>query len=232
MLLSPGGRLSAVTLLDYSGCTLDTEYSIEKDRTMKRFGTGILLVVAAFLLSVFLLQAPRPVETARRQAAADIKPASKPAAPPPAWAVAYDREFWRQSPPPLQTLTSNSPAVNIHDVVDRVSHAFRPTDGASPTVTARDYTANLDGASLHFSPGTSIDLKITTTSAKIGDDEILKSSVSATGTHYVGNTAQTILDPTAGLIQHLEARAQGLELTWILQHRPDSKGPLRIEAAV
>src|SRR5687768_14730179 len=45
----------------------------------------------------------------------------------PAWAVAYGDEFWRIQTPAPTNLSLNAPTVNVHEVIDRVSHAFRVT---------------------------------------------------------------------------------------------------------
>ncbi len=47
-----------------------------------------------------------------------------------------------------------------------------------------------------------------------------------------GNTAQALLNPEAGLVEHYEARGTGVELTWILTRSPEGNGDLLIDTAV
>ncbi|HEY6226635.1 MAG TPA: hypothetical protein VI282_05885, partial [Verrucomicrobiae bacterium] len=210
---------------------------------MKRSATKSALLVAFVLTVVFfwgttrthITQVRKQKVTSKESVPTKTHSNQTATAPKPDWTIGYEKEFWHKAIA-AKNISSNLPALNVHEIVDRVSHAFRVADGSTPKVSARDYSASLEGASLHFIPGAAEELedalKITTLSAAIGRYQFYGagSTTSKAPTDYVGNTAQTILQPAAGFIQHIEARAQGIELTWILQHRPETKGILRIEA--
>ena len=46
----------------------------------------------------------------------------------------------------------------------------------------------------------------------------------------VGNTAQSLLDPVSGLVEHLQADANGIHVTWVLSRKPSANDPLTVEA--
>src|SRR5205085_2591871 len=138
----------SVTLIEKSDVTLPApcgynikRASIEKGRTMKRFGTGLLVLLTVLVFWTIFRQPPKSAPPIALQAAIITKPDSKLDRPVPAWAAPYEREFWRKSTQ-ADPLPAGASAVNVQDVIDRVSHAFRKTDGSNPTVTARDYVAS------------------------------------------------------------------------------------------
>src|SRR5262249_1263399 len=46
----------------------------------------------------------------------------------------------------------------------------------------------------------------------------------------IGNTAQSLLVPALGLIEHYEAGARGIHLTWILSRPPSLTRPITVDA--
>jgi hypothetical protein len=46
----------------------------------------------------------------------------------------------------------------------------------------------------------------------------------------IGNTAQALLSPTWGLVEHFEAGAEGVAVTWVLRHALPGAGPLEVVA--
>jgi hypothetical protein len=76
----------------------------------------------------------------------------------PSWAVPYGKEFWRRPLPagnPSQKPASSEdhPALNLGDVIDRVSHAFTTANASGPPkVQAKTYAAVLEGSRMLFSP--------------------------------------------------------------------------------
>src|SRR5436190_709400 len=112
---------------------------------MKRFRTGILVILVVLLGSIKVEQAPHPTVSNPSAARTQSKSIfASPAAAMPGWTVGYDREFWRKSSS-KQDPISGTAAVNVRDVIDRVSHAFRGADYAAPAVIARDYKASVEG---------------------------------------------------------------------------------------
>ena len=73
----------------------------------------------------------------------------------PSWTIAYGKEFWRR-PNERQKLGASGKdhsALNLGDVIDRVSHAFgAAVSGGMPKVDATTYTAAVRGSRMIFSP--------------------------------------------------------------------------------
>jgi hypothetical protein len=58
----------------------------------------------------------------------------------------------------------------------------------------------------------------------------LKSQISNSPWSLLGNTAQRLLNEPLGLVEHYEARGNGVEVTWVLNQRPPGAGTLTVEA--
>lgn len=153
----------------------------------------------------------------------------------PEWAVRYGREPWRQPPQARSGDSLQLPArVNIGDIVDRVRHAFdaAPPDGVL-AARADSYRASVSRRGLAFSPhhlssetegdglpvpDPATELRLRTTSIRIGDAEVR--GVLGAERVVLGNTVQRELG--AGIVEHIEAKAAGVELVWFLPTRPST----------
>jgi hypothetical protein len=163
----------------------------------------------------------------------------------PQWAVAFGKEFWRRrshSEPVRDTWRGNaSPdsVLNLGEVMERVSHAFRTEGGESkPHVQARTYRAELDGAGLRFTPGGAVpesswpvDARVRTIRIASGEKDIYgeTSCAGEASRSIVGNTAQRLLVPELGIVEHLEAQTEGVALTWIVRKPLTDSGALSID---
>src|SRR6266404_4313246 len=172
----------------------------------------------------------------------------------PSWAIAYGHAFWRHEPTELST-SSLSPAARIalrdlpsfdvNDVIKRISHAFSAgVSGATANMRARTYTASFDGAALHFSPfepdrnsgtsggspGPGIEARFLTTSVRLGENVLYDSDQSVGVSAVLGNTAQILLEPKSGLVEHFETRSEGVAVSWIIS-QPSGKDPSSEQSA-
>jgi hypothetical protein len=148
-------------------------------------------------------------------------PTAEASTEPTAWVVPHGQEFWRRS--------AAAPAL---DAVDRVRHAFGP----NVAVCARTYRAEVLAETVHLLPGAAAcdssephRLSLRTRAVRRGGDPLFTGTVHPLQLHVVGNTAQVLLEPESGLIQHIEARGDGVELTWVLANPPSGEGPLEVE---
>lgn len=155
----------------------------------------------------------------------------------PAWAVRYGEEFWRRAPPD-PTAVARTSNVPIGDVIDRVSHAVEWRDSL-PTVRARTYSATFDGSELRFAPrparatdDAGPELRVHTKRISSGSTELFRDDASSLTWSVFGNTVQAELAPSAGLVEHREARADGVEVTWVLNDRTALHGDVQIDLAI
>jgi hypothetical protein len=142
------------------------------------------------------------------------------------WTVAYGQEFWRKRS------VGPSNQLNLAEVMERVSHAFQEDKGSNSVhVVAQSYTATFDveGARLAPRGDGSPEAFLQTRSITRGADT-LKREFQPWSFH--GNTAQRLLIASCGLVEHYEARQEGLELTWVLKEAPLGSGPLRVEVKI
>jgi len=172
----------------------------------------------------------------------------------PWWTVRYGEEFWRR--PEASNLRQDSfamPAsINLGDVIERVSHPISQAAGAPfPHASARNYTATFDGEGFRLAPravggdpapadlGAGLspgkanhanEVTFRTLSVQSGEDTLYAKGTAQVDWSFLGNTAQGLLNESKGLIEHYETRAQGVEVTWVMNDRPATPGPLVIEA--
>jgi hypothetical protein len=168
----------------------------------------------------------------------------------PSWAVAYGHEFWRRpAPGPAQDVNPNAPVTanfNLGDIISRVSHAITREDDASlPRIKAKMFTATFDGDGLRFSPhrattredGTpvlapdpSVEARFRTLRIQCGEHALYSNGAEALAWSILGNTAQRELNPALGVVEHFETASDGVEVTWVLNQRPQWEGHLDIQA--
>ena len=168
----------------------------------------------------------------------------------PKWAVPYGEEFWR-SRAHAETAavpgdTNAAAPFNVGEVVERVSHAFSADDaGTLPEVKAQTYTARFDAdAGLGFSPHRPASNEAAVRPQADPDTEawfrtmavardgqaMFTAGQDVPAWSLLGNTAQGLLNEAAGLVAHYEARANAVEVTWVLPQAPAGAGPLVIES--
>ena len=71
-----------------------------------------------------------------------------------------------------------------------------------------------------YEPDLSAASEFETTLVRAGDNILYAAPVSDTPSSFIGNTGQRLLNAEQGLIEHFEAEANGVEVTWILDQRP------------
>lgn len=151
---------------------------------------------------------------------ADV-PAVEPTAVP-TWAIPHGGEFWRKAP------GGNAAGINPGEAIARVRHAFREQDGITEA-TSDAYRAQLvdSGARLVLGGGL---LEVRTASIHVGDVQLAGTAIEPWV--VVGNTAQRLLPGAGAIVEHFEARPEGLELSWVLPERPAASGDLWIDLAL
>src|SRR2546426_153689 len=164
----------------------------------------------------------------------------------PPWTVAFGKEFWRR--PTTQTRVNEalgkspvqvSSAVGVGEVIERVSHAFASDDPADPPVVhAKTYTASMNASGLRFLANNPIETAIgaktetvfRTISVQQGRRALYTANASGLNWSVLGNTVQALLDPASGLVEHYEARGEGVAVTWVFSKPLATTGPFVVEA--
>lgn len=161
----------------------------------------------------------------------------------PVWAVPYGREFWCRAASDQTTsnpasatglLTTDSIGLQrtkgFDDTMERVSHAITPdAERQQLLVQASTYTASFgpDGFRLVSAHGrapnqrsapTGTALTFRTGSVRVGAEALYEGTGGARQTFALCNTAQVLLNAPAGLVEHVEARGDGVAVSWVLQH--------------
>jgi len=112
-----------------------------------------------------------------------------------------------------------SPHLPSENIVDLVADPSAP--GAAPGDLSVPYRATAD-------PTT--ELQFRTLLVRQGDQVLYEPGQRASDWSLLGNTAQAMLNEQIGLIEHYEARDEGVDVTWVVSRPPEGAGPLRIEA--
>src|SRR5688572_28354273 len=71
-----------------------------------------------------------------------------------------------------------------------------------------------------------------TNAVQAGDQTLFDRNQATSPWVVKGNTAQRLLDPTVGLVEHLQATGEGMEVTWVLQARPSTSGALQVSSVL
>jgi hypothetical protein len=218
----------------------DASPSAAEDRVWPRHADDLCLSTAAV---------HQPVDAVPSSVGQD---ATRPGRAAPAWSVPYGDEFWRRpfTGPPLEPGSPKPDMVDLNDIIERVRHAIDSgSDSAAPQVQARTYTASFHTDGLYFSPrrvndrtpenynphggqrpgdrnGTRI--KVTTLWAGRTQTPLVSAPVLPIDWSILGNTAQALLDPRGGLIEHHQAGPDGVEVCWILHAPPAGVGDFEI----
>ncbi|HMJ92392.1 MAG TPA: hypothetical protein VK530_21395 [Candidatus Acidoferrum sp.] len=119
-----------------------------------------------------------------------------------------------------------------------MSHAVQQENGELKAKDSRyDAVFNKDGFTIGTKPPQS-DGKTTmgaqgefrTLSVKLGSDELFSTASGRENWSVLGNTVQRMLNVDKGIIEHYEARSEGVEVTWVLREQVKTEGNLQIEA--
>ncbi len=157
------------------------------------------------------------------------------------WVVPYGGEFWK---PPVQATSPRllaEPALTAFETappafgnaLERLRHAFIPAnDEGVSALTAAGFAARVQADGIEFRPATAPDeapFRARTHDVRSGGQSLLTGQPPAGDWVVTGNTAQRLLLARLGLVEHVEARAQGIEVTWVLGRPPDEIGDLVID---
>jgi hypothetical protein len=137
------------------------------------------------------------------------------------WNVPYGQEFWR-----VKAQAQGSNQIDTANVIERVSHAFE-----GDKVVANAYQASVDHGGIRFAPRNdpSSEASLRTISISRGG-EIVPGGQGSWSVY--GNTAQRLFSGPYGLVEHCQARQDGLELSWVLRQPLAGPGTLRLEVAI
>ncbi len=141
------------------------------------------------------------------------------------WAIPFGKEFWHRESKTRSEGGGLAPSA-VQDAIDRVTHAYVwEGDRGCVVVAGGRVQVSGDGLSFVRSPtgdGAEKTVRARTRRLRVGGDELSAGS-SEDPVEWVvnGNTAQRLWDAKAGLVEHYEARAAGVELSWILSKRPE-----------
>src|SRR5512133_3925075 len=160
----------------------------------------------------------------------------------PAWAVPFGAEFWRRhmvrsgTPVSAHGAAAGLSPFQLRDSIDRVTHAFAWTpSGGAAHAAGQNFLAHVDSSGLTFSPlrtpsSTTTLVRFQTRRISVGTREAYNAEPSASDWCVTGNTAQSLFDPTAGVVVHYEVRPGGVEVTWVLSRPVATQSELTIEA--
>ncbi len=119
--------------------------------------------------------------------------------------------------------------------MERVRHAIRETsEDGHPQLTADNYRAVFDEAGFRLlsragPEAASCALAFRTRSISLRERAI---EIPPVDPAVCGNTAQRLLDPTTGILEHCETRSEGVEVTWVIPSRPPGLGDISIRTQV
>jgi len=165
------------------------------------------------------------------------------AAPPDAlqsWQIPFGQEFWKPSPANTPALLSvphevapSRPRPDLGVAIERVQHAYQVADETGEwSLRTRAFDARVKASHVEFQPAAAPSdppLAVRTLGVRrVGTGTSCPASP-VSDWIVVGNTAQRLLDPELGLVEHVEARAAGIEVTWVLQQAPAGEGDLIID---
>lgn len=170
----------------------------------------------------------------------------------PDWVVPYGSEFWRAltmagalddtaSPRGLlNDARGTGGAGSLADVLGRASRPIRTTaDDEAPACHTRTYSAtfDLDGFSIETPGDASLvappRLDVRTLAVRLGGRTLYDGRATAPARKLaLCNTAQTLLNEKAGLVEHIEMRGDGVAVSWVLRNPQPRAGELVIEAGL
>jgi hypothetical protein len=125
----------------------------------------------------------------------------------------------------------------VSKVIDTVSYTLRVDDsGSAAYVEIPSAVLSLSPSGVSFTPPqTRIEreqISFQTAAVKQGRRLLASAGTRQCEWSVQGNTMQVLRDGQSGLVEHYQARRHGVEVTWILPHRPTGEGELTIEAQI
>jgi hypothetical protein len=176
----------------------------------------------------------------------------------PPWAIGFQKEFWKRTAEinrPLSTASALDPHLDLIGIIERISHAIRKDDSTG-LARADDlsYNALFDQSGMRFSPHLPSESNanapagqkatsarffpqedprtstlIQTRSIDLGTQKLFSAESARLEWSCLGNTAQSLLNESYGLVQHYEAETLGMAATWIVTKPLGSHEPLLVE---
>ena len=111
-----------------------------------------------------------------------------------------------------------------------VPHKFIREDiMESRLVDGRDGASSRSRSIPIYEPDPSSTVQFQTVSVRNGNSALYERGDELPSS-FLGNTAQRLLNSEAGLVEHYQAGAEGVEVTWQVNSRPESLGALEIRA--
>ena len=189
-------------------------------------GRLVVTLIASAIVSCSGSDAPRPspssgpVELHRIDAA-------------PTWAVRYGAEFWRPRAAvpdvPSTPGVKVSSQLDLDETMERVDHAFAADESGALRSRGATYSATVDASRVRFTPGDATDVTATISLHRLERGALAADTTAAGDAFVLGNTRQRRLAlGSVDVVEHVEARAEGVELTWVLSAAPAGEGPLQL----
>ena len=168
----------------------------------------------------------------------------------PAWAIPFGKEFWRGTAVTASIKTGKGarshrgllPPERLAEAMERTSHAFRrDPSGTLASGERGQYRALLESEGLQFEAARPqsngegsttppvCNVHLYTEEIRCGKAVHVAAVPRGSDWIVVGDTAQFLLDPSSGLVEHYQAGETGLELTWLIRERPSAKDDLTFE---
>lgn len=149
----------------------------------------------------------------------------------PAWAVQYGQEVWHGTP---SDADDSNGVIAVSEVVDRVRHSIVVEERLG-TVLSDYYSVELGGSGIAFQTVSNLGdwgFRLKTDRVQVGGKDATLRTSGAQEWLLAGNTMQRMHDTELGVVEHYEARQEGLEVTWLLLTRPKPGQDLRVEVAI
>lgn len=208
------------------------------------FALSVLLVVGWFAAT-----RPTPLKSQAQSPARLQPPAMQvqaPSAPPgletavphpdnPLWAIPFGHEFWRKELATSPQRSNSISDASILAAIDRVTHVFSREEGGA-SVALKGGEVSISEGELRFERRAddynSAATPKVSTRISFASDAVDDAMPKPDGTlHIVGNTAQRLLRTDLVVVEHFEARSEGVQVSWILRE-PPTRGDLVVEAEV
>src|SRR5207244_2247714 len=81
-----------------------------------------------------------------------------------------------------------------------------------------------------YAPDAGTEAQFRTLSVQWGDRSLYRKGPDPVPWSILGDTAQGLPNQDEGVVEHYEARNEGVEVSWVLSQRPFGPGPLEIDA--
>ena len=129
-------------------------------------------------------------------------------------------------------------SIDFGQAIERVSHSFQTlAEGLSAQSVSRTYTARLEEVGLRLTPrwqgpgrSDTDDAVFRTRTIRHGTRELYDGRNAAPAWWILGNTAQALLHPGSGVVEHYEAKPEGVAVTWVFSEPLRGVGSLVVEA--